>query len=578
VFPLAPWAAKRLPLAGWLVDELNQRYDVPRQIGQAWVTHDRILPLLDGVDEVTAEHRTACIAAINAYREDLAKVLPGLVITSRRADYEALPQQLQLRAAVLVQPLEPEQIDGYLASAGQQLAGVRAALQADVTLKELAASPLLLSTMTLAYRGVPAELLPATGTLEEQRTELFATYVDQMFTRRGAATCYSRQQTLHWLGWLATALNQQAQTVFYIERLQPDWLATRQLRLWYSLVDRVGGLVLGLIGGLLVGLVYRLAYGLLSGLFGGLFYGLFIGLVGALFGGTESAPLIYGRGVRPMLRGGALGGLVGGLAGGLVLRLIGGMNGGRGYNSAGGPLAGLIDWVFFAQLGGVGYVLVGGLAGALAGGPAIRSRRITVVETLRWSDGALSSGIVGLAVGLVVVLVSGLIDNATPLGNPVIALGMVLVIGVVFVLVFGLLGGIVGSEVEAKSTPNQGIFRSARMAILVGLFIGLASGLVAMLVIVGVEGLGRGQATALAVGLSIGLTVGLIFGGYACLSHYAPRAVLWRSGALPRDIVRFLDYATDRVFLRRVGGGYIFVHRLLQEYFATLETTCAPPR
>ncbi len=31
-------------------------------------------------------------------------------------------------------------------------------------------------------------------------------------------------------------------------------------------------------------------------------------------------------------------------------------------------------------------------------------------------------------------------------------------------------------------------------------------------------------------------------------------------------------YATDRIFLRKVGGGYIFIHRVLMEYFAALET------
>ena len=35
----------------------------------------------------------------------------------------------------------------------------------------------------------------------------------------------------------------------------------------------------------------------------------------------------------------------------------------------------------------------------------------------------------------------------------------------------------------------------------------------------------------------------------------------------------FLDYAAERVFLRKVGGGYIFTHRLLMEYFASLEPT-----
>ena len=31
-------------------------------------------------------------------------------------------------------------------------------------------------------------------------------------------------------------------------------------------------------------------------------------------------------------------------------------------------------------------------------------------------------------------------------------------------------------------------------------------------------------------------------------------------------------YAADRIFLRKVGGGHIFTHRMLMEYFATLGT------
>ena len=86
----------------------------------------------------------------------------------------------------------------------------------------------------------------------------------------------------------------------------------------------------------------------------------------------------------------------------------------------------------------------------------------------------------------------------------------------------------------------------------------------------------------LAAALVFGLAVGLAFGGYACLSHAALRLVLWRSGALPLDCVRFLDSAAERIFLRKAGGGYLFVHRLLQEHFASLEdvertATPSPP-
>jgi hypothetical protein len=38
--------------------------------------------------------------------------------------------------------------------------------------------------------------------------------------------------------------------------------------------------------------------------------------------------------------------------------------------------------------------------------------------------------------------------------------------------------------------------------------------------------------------------------------------------AYPWNYVKFLDYAAERILLRKVGGGYIFIHRMLLEYFA----------
>ncbi len=43
-------------------------------------------------------------------------------------------------------------------------------------------------------------------------------------------------------------------------------------------------------------------------------------------------------------------------------------------------------------------------------------------------------------------------------------------------------------------------------------------------------------------------------------------------GHTPLDYVRFLDYAAkDLNFLQKVGGGYIFIHRILLEHFAAME-------
>jgi hypothetical protein len=74
-------------------------------------------------------------------------------------------------------------------------------------------------------------------------------------------------------------------------------------------------------------------------------------------------------------------------------------------------------------------------------------------------------------------------------------------------------------------------------------------------------------------GCSAGCFFGLRFGGHAYLHHFALRLVLWQKNLAPLHYVRFLDYATARIFLRKVGGGYVFVHRMLLEYFAALHPT-----
>ena len=74
----------------------------------------------------------------------------------------------------------------------------------------------------------------------------------------------------------------------------------------------------------------------------------------------------------------------------------------------------------------------------------------------------------------------------------------------------------------------------------------------------------------LVLGLAGGLGLGLTCGGVAVIKHLILHYLLWRKGYLPWNLVRFLDYAAERIFLRKVGGGYIFVHRLLQDHFASL--------
>jgi len=196
---------------------------------------------------------------------------------------------------------------------------------------------------------------------------------------------------------------------------------------------------------------------------------------------------------------------------------------------------------------------------------------------------------------LVIGLVIGLADGLT--GGRVLGLAFGLTSGLVLGLAGGLALGLltaafevfVDSQVDRLSvkqidvidTPNQGLHRSAQNALVWGLVgclvLGPAGALVAALVLGGLTGgLGGGLASCLSAALHIGPTFGLgpglIFGmeagGAACIKHLALRLLLVRNGSIPWSYVTFLDFAADRILLRKVGGGYVFLHRMLLEHFA----------
>ena len=86
-----------------------------------------------------------------------------------------------------------------------------------------------------------------------------------------------------------------------------------------------------------------------------------------------------------------------------------------------------------------------------------------------------------------------------------------------------------------------------------------------------------GLAIGLITGLIAALVVGLTYGGTAVIQHYTLRYLLARANILPfpfsdKKLIAFLDDMTDRLILRRVGGGWIFIHRTLLEYFAEQAT------
>ena len=144
--------------------------------------------------------------------------------------------------------------------------------------------------------------------------------------------------------------------------------------------------------------------------------------------------------------------------------------------------------------------------------------------------------------------------------------------GLVFSLVFGLASFLEGNELQDSVFPNEGIRRSIVSAVRVVLPCGLLGGLVFGPLV----GLVFGLVFGLLGGMLGGLLVGLRFGGFAALQHIALRILLAHRCHAPWNFATCLDEAVSRSLMTRVGGGYRFYHRQLQEYFTTHEQPTLP--
>lgn len=415
--------------------------------------------------------------------------------------------------------------------AGSGLIGLRTALQSDTTLQELAKSPLTLNVMTWAYWKLPASDLPKMNSLEERRKHLFNQYIERMFSRRkkedtndrnqgGTEQLYLKNQTISWLILLANWTSKESQTIFLIERMQPKWLETQRQRLIYQKIySNVFGIILSLfIGPSLV---------IIPGISWGLFFSISVGslaFITFLFQEDfENKKRQYINTLETLKWSGKK----------AMERIF------REETARG--IAGLITLIVLTKWINLGYWF----SKFTIEGQKIIVKILGLRVKLNYSDLNLVTEthiIAGLIVGW---LLSVIIDFVK--------------------------SGLHGPGIEKSSVPNQGIWESLKNAGIFTLIFGLLSAPIWGITAVWIEGM---KSTVLVVGLLGGLIAGLSFGLYSgipCFQHFILRIILYWNRYIPWNYARFLDYATERIFLQKVGGGYIFIHRLLRDHFATMK-------
>lgn len=136
-----------------------------------------------------------------------------------------------------------------------------------------------------------------------------------------------------------------------------------------------------------------------------------------------------------------------------------------------------------------------------------------------------------------------------------------LLCGLIFGGIVGMIRGLTKPGIDEYYRPNQGIFQSIGNSLIFGLITGI-------IMFMGAKSLRWIPITWGIYGLCFGMAAG---GGAAFLKHFILRLILYFNGDIPWNYARFLDWATERIFLQKVGGGYIFIHRLLLEHFARMK-------
>lgn len=528
---LGSWRPHEEHLQTWLARMLVREYpgvgstaSYGERAATRLVVEHRVLPVLDGLDEMPAGFHAEAIDALDRVA---AEGFP-LVVTSRAAEYEnAIAQAgavLSHASVVEIEPVEPSAAATFLTAREPQGSSrwqpVVEHLERNPTgpLARALRTPLMLDLARTAYsdaRTDPAELTDETRFPDRVACEdhLLDSYLPAVYAHRPTPPDrrpprrYDPERAARWLTFLAHYLHQQRTRDFAwwrLDRSVPRAVVAALLCLPPALLFGLAG---GIAGGTRVGVVYGLAFG-----FGGWL---------AQYLGHRPGP----RRAELVFRGTALAFLVRSAVGVLI-----GIGFGLGW-SLSAPMVLFLAVVFAVGIGSHAWL-----------DTPVDANRVASPRTVLGNDRVAAlwfTASFGLSVGVFYGTAFAFTSETR------------------FITIWDGGFDLVIAFVAGGAAALLGWFLLGRVASLGYGLAGLAVG-----------GLVFPRAEDLAMALGAGAVVGLAVGAAVVLSRASGvftvlRLWLAARGRLPLRLMRFLDDAHRRGVLRQVGAVYQFRHARL---------------
>lgn len=540
IFSLGSWDPSDASLRDWMRGQLVRDYPglaAPSvhggNLADALVDADRILPVLDGFDEIASGLHGAALDALNS------TAMP-LLLTSRPAEYAAAVKESDVLTAAAVIELDALSLDDladYLrratrpAVAGDThstlwepvLTHLRDNPQSPgaINLSQTLTTPLMVSLARIVYSDVPgrdpAELLDSTrfATPEALQNHLLSAFIPAVYqptpTSRGTSRRprWKPEHAQRWLDYLAAHLDQlDTHDLAWWELGSTLRRPTRMIvigflaALAFGITTGIGNLPIDLIAtthGLGFAITRGIVVGLLHGLAAGLTFGIGYGLVSRT-GGVAPSP------VRIQIVGGTRG---------KRAKIVSRFMLGAGFAIPFAIVLVLVDRFVVEPLG-FNDGLDGGLRGAL----------LLPVE-------------IGLGAGCVFAIMAWL-ERPIDIESAVSASDLL------------------------TTNRNNVVFYMLVWLLVLGIPIGLVFGITAGPIFGILAGLVFGIEGAFGGGLPYGLSF-TAWGQWFALS----RVWLPLTGRLPWTLIAFLQDARQRGVLRQAGAVYQFRHARLQEHLTS---------
>lgn len=576
VLNLGSWRWHDLSFATWMKREIRRKYAIGKKRAEELVDGEQVLPLLDGLDEVDPDARSACVDRVTSFLA--SREYPKVAVCCQGRAYDELPERLHLGGAVALQSLTREQIAARLTAAGPDLAALREAVEADEELRKLADTPLMLVLLERTCRGADPDAVRELlrNPAEDRRKQVFDSYVSRMLepeldlpwtrvdeeggrlSRLLKPGSYPPGETRRRLGWLATRMREHDRELLP-EQLQPSWLPTAGHRLAYAVLSRaLAGLLLMAPLALFRENEALLGFGLLAG-----------ALAGAMDAPRLRRSAALGQEDRTLAQN-----LRRSLGRALLLFVL--------YLVVGAAWQGLGGSGRLSDLpqGGVFFGTLFGLVLGTRGTGRDGSNDIHIRVRLkvgRWSwRGTLWGAASLLLFSLAFWGFSLLRPDLLPL--PDLWVAVVPVATLLGAVGGGALGALEDTPVPRSALPNRGIRWTLLNAGLVALSVMAVLGLCLGALLAGLRGLGvpirsHDWRVMFESAVATGIWAGLWFSGLDFVQHCTLRLLLRAAGLLPLRLTHFLSYLTGRGLMQRTGSRYSFESQLLDHFASSSQET-----